>query len=179
MDELKCRKRVLRRLGFATSSDVIEMKGRVACEISRYDAHLLMRRSQLFCTKAKKVLIFSTRACFWSVPWCSCVYSADELLLTEMMFNGLFNDLTAEQATALLSCFVFQENVRPTCRHALAEMWSRWNTREVNGLWQLWAPITCCVWLEMVMNAGNEVIQRPNFYLKKVCKEHAMVLQVN
>uniref|UniRef100_A0A671T7Z8 RNA helicase n=1 Tax=Sinocyclocheilus anshuiensis TaxID=1608454 RepID=A0A671T7Z8_9TELE len=70
MDELKCRKRVLRRLGFATSSDVIEMKGRVACEIS----------------------------------------SADELLLTEMVFNGLFNDLTAEQATALLSCFVFQEN---------------------------------------------------------------------
>ncbi|XP_068105355.1 exosome RNA helicase MTR4 [Hyperolius riggenbachi] len=70
MDELKCRKRVLRRMGFANSSDVIEMKGRVACEIS----------------------------------------SADELLLTEMMFNGLFNDLTAEQATALLSCFVFQEN---------------------------------------------------------------------
>lgn len=35
MDELKCRKRVLRRLGFASSSDVIEMKGRVACEISR------------------------------------------------------------------------------------------------------------------------------------------------
>ncbi|KAF4082600.1 hypothetical protein AMELA_G00153520 [Ameiurus melas] len=70
MDELKCRKRVLRRIGFATSSDVIEVKGRVACEIS----------------------------------------SADELLLTEMIFNGLFNDLTAEQATALLSCFVFQEN---------------------------------------------------------------------
>ncbi|XP_029548060.1 exosome RNA helicase MTR4 [Salmo trutta] len=70
MDELKCRKRVLRRLGFATSSDVIEMKGRVACEIS----------------------------------------SADELLLTEMVFNGLFNDLTAEQVTALLSVFVFQEN---------------------------------------------------------------------
>ncbi|XP_072310829.1 exosome RNA helicase MTR4 [Eucyclogobius newberryi] len=70
MDQLKCRKRVLRRLGFASPSDVIEMKGRVACEIS----------------------------------------SADELLLTEMVFNGLFNDLTVEQATALLSCFVFQEN---------------------------------------------------------------------
>ncbi|CAG5867769.1 unnamed protein product [Menidia menidia] len=70
MDELKCRKRVLRRLGFASPSDVIEMKGRVACEIS----------------------------------------SADELLLTDMVFNGLFNNLTAEQATALLSCFVFQEN---------------------------------------------------------------------
>lgn len=70
MDQLKCRKRVLRRLGFASPSDVIEMKGRVACEIS----------------------------------------SGDELLLTEMVFNGLFNDLTVEQATALLSCFVFQEN---------------------------------------------------------------------
>lgn len=40
-----------------------------------------------------------------------CVSSGDELLLTEMIFNGLFNDLTVEQATALLSCFVFQENV--------------------------------------------------------------------
>ena len=70
MDELKCRKRDLRRLGFATSSDVIQMKGQVACEIS----------------------------------------SADKPLLTEMMFNGLFNDLSAEQATALLSCFVFQKN---------------------------------------------------------------------
>uniref|UniRef100_A0A8C4GRT9 Exosome RNA helicase MTR4 n=1 Tax=Dicentrarchus labrax TaxID=13489 RepID=A0A8C4GRT9_DICLA len=70
MDKLKCRKRVLRRLGFASPSDVIEVKGRVACEIS----------------------------------------SGDELLLTEMIFNGLFNDLTVEQATALLSCFVFQEN---------------------------------------------------------------------
>lgn len=36
MDELKCRKRVLRRLGYCTASDVIEIKGRVACEITRY-----------------------------------------------------------------------------------------------------------------------------------------------
>ncbi|GIY46216.1 exosome RNA helicase MTR4 [Caerostris extrusa] len=69
MDELKCRKRVLRRMGYCTASDVIEIKGRVACEIS----------------------------------------SADELLLTEMIFNGAFNNLNAHQITALLSCFVFQE----------------------------------------------------------------------
>ncbi|ORZ19116.1 antiviral helicase [Lobosporangium transversale] len=69
LDELKCRKRVLRRLGYTSSSDVIEMKGRVACEIT----------------------------------------SGDELLLTEMIFNGAFNDLTVEQTAALLSCFVFQE----------------------------------------------------------------------
>ncbi|KAG8235609.1 hypothetical protein J437_LFUL014654, partial [Ladona fulva] len=34
MDELKHRKRVLRRLGYCTASDVIELKGRVACELS-------------------------------------------------------------------------------------------------------------------------------------------------
>lgn len=34
LDELKKRKRVLRRLEFTTAEDVVEMKGRVACEIS-------------------------------------------------------------------------------------------------------------------------------------------------
>lgn len=47
-----------------------------------------------------------------SLTRCLLSASGDELLLTEMIFNGLFNDLTVEQATALLSCFVFQENVR-------------------------------------------------------------------
>lgn len=37
-------------------------------------------------------------------------FSADELLLTELLFNGVFNSLTPEQAASLLSCFVFQEN---------------------------------------------------------------------
>ncbi|TPX62596.1 hypothetical protein PhCBS80983_g00405 [Powellomyces hirtus] len=69
LDELKCRRRVLRRLGYTSAADVIEMKGRVACEIS----------------------------------------AGDELLLTEMIFNGAFNDLTVEQTVSLLSCFTFQE----------------------------------------------------------------------
>merc|ERR1712183_13642 len=68
-EELKARKRVLRRLGYSTPADVIETKGRVACEIS----------------------------------------TADELLLTEMIFNGVFNTMTVEQCTALLSCLIFQE----------------------------------------------------------------------
>ncbi|KAJ2609671.1 ATP-dependent RNA helicase mtr4 [Coemansia sp. RSA 1365] len=69
LDELKCRKRVLRRLGYTTEEDVITMKGRVACEIT----------------------------------------SGDELLLTELIFHSVFNDLTVEQTVSLLSCFVFQE----------------------------------------------------------------------
>ncbi|XP_028158859.1 exosome RNA helicase MTR4 isoform X2 [Ostrinia furnacalis] len=70
MDELKKRKRVLRRLGYCTTADVIEMKGRIACELS----------------------------------------SADELLLTELIFNGVFNALSSEQSAALVSCFVCDEN---------------------------------------------------------------------
>lgn len=83
MQELAARKRVLRRLGFigdpATTtttttgggggSAVLELKGRVACEIS----------------------------------------SADELVLTELLFEGVFNRLSPEQIAALLSCFVFDE----------------------------------------------------------------------
>lgn len=69
MDELKHRKRVLRRMGYCTQADVIEFKGRVACELS----------------------------------------SADELLLTEMIFDGVFNNLGTEQCVALLSCFVCDE----------------------------------------------------------------------
>jgi len=69
MEELKCMKRVLRRLGYCTASDVIEIKGRIACELS----------------------------------------SADELLLTEMTFNGLFNPMNPAQVAAILSCFVCGE----------------------------------------------------------------------
>ncbi|OCB91527.1 antiviral helicase [Sanghuangporus baumii] len=69
LEELKSRKRVLRRLGFTSSSDIVDMKGRVACEIS----------------------------------------TGDELLLTELIFNGVFNPLLPEQCAALLSCFVFDE----------------------------------------------------------------------
>lgn len=71
MEDLKNRKRALRRLGFSNKDDVVEIKGRVACEIS----------------------------------------SGDELLLTEMIFNGAFSELTPEQCAALLSCFVFTEKV--------------------------------------------------------------------
>ncbi|KAI6026526.1 hypothetical protein PISMIDRAFT_676316 [Pisolithus microcarpus 441] len=69
LEELKCRKRVLRRLGFTNSADIAEMKGRVACEIS----------------------------------------TGDELLLTELIFNGVFNTLSPEHSAGLLSCFVFSE----------------------------------------------------------------------
>lgn len=76
LDDLKHRMRVLRKLQFVTTNDIIQLKGRVACEIS----------------------------------------TGDELLLTELIFNGLFNELSPEQCAALLSCFVFQERAKEVPR---------------------------------------------------------------
>ncbi|KAK4858352.1 hypothetical protein QYF36_015114 [Acer negundo] len=75
-DELKARKRVLRRLGYVTSDDVVELKGKVACEIS----------------------------------------SAEELTLTELMFNGVLKDLKVEEMVSLLSCFVWQEKLKDAAK---------------------------------------------------------------
>lgn len=68
-EELRGMRKSLRRLGFTNKENVVQIKGRVACEIN----------------------------------------ASDELLLTEMMFNGVYNELSVEQILALLSCFVFQE----------------------------------------------------------------------
>ncbi|EEP80750.1 ATP-dependent RNA helicase DOB1 [Uncinocarpus reesii 1704] len=74
LDELKCRKRVLRRFQFINESEVVQLKARVACEIS----------------------------------------SGDELMLSELLFNGFFNTLTPEQCAAVLSVFVFEEKSKET-----------------------------------------------------------------
>ena len=36
-------------------------------------------------------------------------FSADELVITELLFNNVFRDLTPQQCCALLSCLVFDE----------------------------------------------------------------------
>lgn len=82
LEELKCRKRVLRRFGFIDDSDVVQLKARVACEIS----------------------------------------TGDELLLTELLFNRFFNELTPEACAALMSCFVFEEKaLAPSLKEDLAK----------------------------------------------------------
>ncbi|PHH59531.1 hypothetical protein CDD81_2893 [Ophiocordyceps australis] len=73
MDELKSRKRVLRRLGFINEAEVVQLKARVACEISVTEGH--------------------------------------ELLLSELLFDRFFNELTPETCAAALSCFIFDEKL--------------------------------------------------------------------
>jgi ATP-dependent RNA helicase DOB1 len=46
--------------------------------------------------------------------FCCEITTADEVVLTDMIFDGVFNDLTAEQAVGLLSCFVHKEPSKDT-----------------------------------------------------------------
>lgn len=57
---------------YVSRDDVVELKGKVACEIS----------------------------------------SADELTLTELMFNGVLKEIKVEEMVSLLSCFVWQEKLQ-------------------------------------------------------------------
>jgi len=89
-DSLRAMRRVLRRLGHVDAQHVVQMKGRVACEVN----------------------------------------TADELLVTELIFNGVFGELDAAQAAALLSCLIFtdkpasasaqQDDAQPPLREELA-----------------------------------------------------------
>eukprot|EP00656_Telonema_subtile_P054689 TRINITY_DN8233_c0_g1_i2.p1 TRINITY_DN8233_c0_g1~~TRINITY_DN8233_c0_g1_i2.p1 ORF type:complete len:1046 (-),score=338.04 TRINITY_DN8233_c0_g1_i2:40-3177(-) len=71
-DELKGMRRVLRRLGHTDQEDVIQTKGRVACELN----------------------------------------AGDELLATELIFAGVFNDVEPEQVVALMSCLVYNDKIK-------------------------------------------------------------------
>jgi ATP-dependent RNA helicase DOB1 len=68
-DELKGMKRVLRRLGFLTKDNVVDVKGRVSCEIN----------------------------------------TNYELVVTELLFSGFFNELDVDMIPAILSAFVYEE----------------------------------------------------------------------
>ena len=68
-DEIRRMRRLLRRLGYATAENVIDLKGRVACEVN----------------------------------------TADEIVVTELIFNGAFSALSPEMCAAALSCLVFTE----------------------------------------------------------------------
>ena len=81
LEELKCRKRVLRRLQFINEDEVVQLKARVACEIS----------------------------------------TGDELMLSELLFNRFFNDLSTEQIAAVLSVFVFEEKIPDSQSPVLSE----------------------------------------------------------
>lgn len=68
-DDLRAMRRVLKRLEFIDRDGVVQLKGRMACEIT----------------------------------------SADEILMTEIVFNNVFADMEANNIIAMCSCLVFDE----------------------------------------------------------------------
>ena len=68
-DELKARRRVLRKLGYTDEEGVVQVKGRVAAEVA----------------------------------------SCDELVATELMFNGVFSELDPPGVAALASCLIWRD----------------------------------------------------------------------
>uniref|UniRef100_A0AAV1T181 Uncharacterized protein n=1 Tax=Peronospora matthiolae TaxID=2874970 RepID=A0AAV1T181_9STRA len=80
-DDLRRRRRVLRRLEFVDTEGVIQRKGRTACEVS----------------------------------------TTDELLVTEMIFTGQFNDLSVNDTVALLSCLINTEKKKDSDKPPQAE----------------------------------------------------------
>ncbi|KAL3664825.1 hypothetical protein V7S43_010005 [Phytophthora oleae] len=80
-DDLRRRRRVLRRLEFVDKEGVIQRKGRTGCEVS----------------------------------------TTDELLVTEMIFNGQFNDLSVNDTVALLSCLINTEKKKDSDKPPQAE----------------------------------------------------------
>merc|ERR1712194_926089 len=68
-DDLRAMKRVLRRLEFIDKEGVVQLKGRMACELT----------------------------------------SADEVLLTEIVFQNVFDGMEANNIIALCYCLVFDE----------------------------------------------------------------------
>lgn len=69
-DDLKAMKRIMRRLGLTNKNDIVQLKGRVAGEVS----------------------------------------SCEELVLTELVFSGFFNDLQPSEIAAIMSCMVHDES---------------------------------------------------------------------
>lgn len=119
-------KRVLRRLGHCDAEGVIQLKGRVACEIN----------------------------------------TCDEMVVTELIFSGAFNDLSPEQSSALLSCMVHQVSAVQQFMVTRIEAWGRLdgttlavgvdpNTVEVDLLIALYAD-----WLSSAQWSSNMLQRR-------------------
>ncbi|KAF9620370.1 hypothetical protein IFM89_011105 [Coptis chinensis] len=87
-DELKARKRVLRRLGYVTSEDVVKLKGKVACEISSADELTLMELMLNGVLKDENVEeMVSLLSCFvWQEKLQDAQKSRDEL---DLLFTQL------------------------------------------------------------------------------------------
>jgi ATP-dependent RNA helicase DOB1 len=122
-DELKARKRVLRRLGYITSDNVVELKGKVACEISSAEELTLteLMFSGIF-KDAKVEELVSLLSCFvWRERLPDAAKPREEL---DLLFIQL-QDTARRVAEVQLDCKVeidvesFVQSFRPDIMEAV------------------------------------------------------------
>ncbi|KAK5257005.1 ATP-dependent RNA helicase mtr4 [Cryomyces antarcticus] len=127
LDELKCRKRVLRRLGFINDSDVVQLKARVACEISTGDELVL---SELLFSKFFNDL--TPEQCAASL---SCFIFEEKTQEAPALKEELAKPFREIQAQARIVAKISQESKLPvnedeylaTFKHQLMEVVFAWS----------------------------------------------------
>ena len=106
MQDLKCMKRVLRRLGYCSTSDVIEVKGRIACELSSADELLLTEVNFTFDKKNRQnflyiffvffFITFSFSFFFFFFFFCSISLFSPALIFKIFKISSLFSCLQSQ-----------------------------------------------------------------------------------
>jgi ATP-dependent RNA helicase DOB1 len=126
LDELKCRKRVLRRLGFINEAEVVQLKARVACEISTGDELMLAE------------LLFNRFFNEMSPELCAAVLSVfvfeDKVNEAQPLKEELAKPLREIQAQARIIAKVSQESKLPVNEDEYVQGF-KWQLMEVMYAW--------------------------------------------
>lgn len=134
-DAVVHRTNVLRKLGHIDANGLVQLKGKAACEVRGRlggSGSLPVCRPETSCgptylsKAAQTYLRDSTHAseaasseavCEGFVPRCLQLDTADELVATELMFNGVYNSLDRHQLVALASCLVPSDKSEVSVHH--------------------------------------------------------------
>jgi ATP-dependent RNA helicase DOB1 len=115
-DDLKKMKRVLKRLGHVDAEGVIQTKGAfnvvrgTADMLSSVFGKVVMRSAY---RGAPCILSHSSFLSYVYTGRTACeINTADELVVVELIFTGVFNDLSVDQCVALLSVMTFDERTK-------------------------------------------------------------------
>ena len=144
---------VLKDLGFIDENSRVELKGKVACEVSP-----------------------STTKALGIVPNDWQIHSADELVLTELILENVLADFEPEEIVALLSAFVFQEktDIEPTLttrleqgKETIISISSKVNAFQIEH--------------QVILSSSdsNDFVSRPRFGLVEVVYEWARGMSFN
>jgi antiviral helicase SKI2 len=148
--------RVLKDLGFIDDGSRVELKGKVACEVSHLHPSIIYNMMWLL-TQLQ-------------------IHSADELVLTELVLENVLADYTPEEIVALLSCFVFQEktDTEPTLTASLER-----GTAAIIKISEKVNEIQTLHQVILSSDDSNDFVSKPRFGMVEVVYEWARGMSFN